>query len=344
MEIVNNTSFEVTAIPLPGQQNKPALTVIVKGTFEFGIDGTVTEAAEQIPVAFGDEFNDEEKGGSIKFESDVAPFKPKADIVLAGSAHAPGGKMVQALDVSLRVGKVRKVIRVFGDRHWNVVSSILKESPSVAQPFSSMELVYEKAFGGVDMNGGGYCKENLIGTGFYASKSKKAVKDLPLSNMEDPSNLIKKRKDCPMPAGFGFWGRAWEPRLGHLGTYDEKWRKERSPDMPDDFNFEFYNGAHPDLIVNGYLKGDEEVELKNLSPDGDVRFNLPGTTLRCEVTKYKGQDPSEFSEDSTDIEEVKFNLDTLCLDPEEGRFFLVWRGVCPLQEMAATDVKQIQVW
>ncbi len=34
-------------------------------------------------MAFGDEFNDEENGGSVKFESDVAPFKPKADIVAA---------------------------------------------------------------------------------------------------------------------------------------------------------------------------------------------------------------------------------------------------------------------
>jgi len=65
-------------------------------------------ASEQIPVAFGDEFYDEKRGDIVKFESDVAPFKPRADIVLVGKAHAPGERMVQAFDVSLRVGQIIK--------------------------------------------------------------------------------------------------------------------------------------------------------------------------------------------------------------------------------------------
>jgi len=376
VEIINNTPFEVAALPLPGPENKPSLTVIVKGSFAFETDGSVTEAEEQIPVAFGDEFNDEENGGSVKFESDVAPFKPNADIVLVGSAHTPEGQMVQGIDVSLRVGQLQKVIRVLGDRHWNVVSSWLQESASIPEPFSKMDLVYERAFGGIDMEGGGYCKENLAGKGFYAKKSKKAVKDLPLPNLEDPSNMIKSRKDCPKPVGFGFYGQAWEPRLGYLGTYDEKWKKERSPAPPEDFSFAFYNAAHPDLILDGYLKGDEEVGLRNLSPDGDVRLKLPGITVKCFVTKAlekEGSDSQSLEDEETDEmeneftdddagdeaafddfdvdedalygskEEVLLNLDTLCMIPDEKRFYLVWRGTCPMKDLDPGEIMRIEV-
>ena len=51
------------------------------------------------------------------------------------------------------------------------------------------------------------------------------------------------------------------PRVSYAGTYDEQYQKERAPDPPLDFSYAFYNGAHPDLQVEGYLRGDEEVEL-----------------------------------------------------------------------------------
>ncbi|NIQ17520.1 MAG: DUF2169 domain-containing protein, partial [Candidatus Aenigmarchaeota archaeon] len=60
---------------------------------------------------------------------------------------------------------------------------------------------------------------------------------------------------------------------------DEKWRKERSPDPPEDFSYDYYNGAHPDLQVEGYLAGDEDVELNNLTADGNVLFKLSGLRL-----------------------------------------------------------------
>lgn len=343
MELKNTTSFEAAAVPFQGPDRKPVLTLIVKGTFEFQPDGIVNPAEKQIPIAYGDEVNSEGDLASVRFESDMAPFKPKSDIILVGQAHAPEGKTVQVLDVSLRVGETSKTIRVFGDRHWEVTGTILKETPSVPKPFSSMDIVYERAFGGIDMDGGGYCRENLAGVGFYAAKKRKSIKGAPLPNIEDPRMLIKTRKDCPTPAGFGYYGRAWEPRLGYLGTYDQKWRKERAPDLPDDFKFEFYNAAHPDLQINEYLYGTETVEMKHLTPEALVRFRLPGIRLGAAVTKYSGDDSSAFTEDDTFVEDVKFNLDTLCLLPEERQFFMVWRGLCLLRDLSAEEVKMIEI-
>jgi len=396
MEILNNTPFEVEAIPCMGPEGKTVLTIIVKGTFNF-VSGQPGEAAsEQIPVAFGDEYYNESDGGSVKFESDVAPFKPRADIVLVGRAYAPKGALMRAVDVSLRVGHVRKTIRVYGDRKWQCLSRFLPDSISKPQPFSTMDLVYERAFGGIDKEGGRFCEQNLIGCGFFEKKSAKALDGAPLPNLEDPNNRIRSWKDHPKPVGFGFYGRSWMPRRGFLGTYDDKWRKERSPDPPEDFRFEYYNGAHPDLQADGFLRGDEEVEMVNLTPDGKVGFQLPGLSISCNVRKSfepleseslaepveQGEDIEyvededvfeEFDEDYLDEdleeedmydefeeddmyekfegdeepsfvdEQVKLNIDTLCLIPDEKRFYMVWRGLCPIQDLGALEVKTIEI-
>jgi hypothetical protein len=388
MEILNDSSFAIETIPCMGPEGKPVLTIIIKGTFDIISEQPGQVASEQIPVAFGDEYYNKKDGGSVKFESDVAPFKPRTDIVLVGRAHAPKGALVGALDVFLRVGPVKKNIRVYGDRQWQCSSRLLPHSISKPQPFSAMDLVYERAFGGIDKDGGGFCKQNLIGCGFFAKKSAKTLDGASLPNLEDPNHLIRSWKDHPRPVGFGFYGRAWMPRRGFLGTYDEKWRKERSPDPPEDFRFDYYNGAHPDLQVDGYLMGNEEVELVYLTPEGTIRFQLPGISISCSVSKtlelLKSELLPETEEQDEDVEdfededmyeefqaddlyedfekedtyeefeknqepdlvdeEVNLNIDTLCLIPDEKRFYMVWRGLCPINDLSALEIKEIKIW
>ena len=379
MEILNDTPFVIETIPCMGPEGKTVLTIIVKGTFDIIPNEPAAVASEQTPVVFGDEFYNEKDGGSVKFESDVAPFKPRSDIVLVGRACVPEGALVRALDVSLRVGRVRKTIRVYGDRQWQCLSRLLPDSISKPQPFATMDLVYERAFGGIDIEGGRFFKQNLIGCGFIAKKSTKTLDGASLPNLEDPNHLIRSWKDHPKPVGFGFYGRAWMPRAGFLGTYDERWRKERSPDPPEDFRFDYYNGAHPDLQVNGYLNGNEEVELVNLTPNGTIRFQPPGINISCSVSKsfelldaapsseikegdkevedfdeeyideeFEREDMYEdFEEDeepSLVDEEVNMNLDTLCLIPDKKRFYIVWRGLCSIHDLSALEVKTIEIW
>lgn len=345
MEILNDTPFVVETLPANGPGGKTVLTLIVKGTFEMHPNEPVSVAGEQIPVAFGDEFYDEKQGGSVKFESDMAPFKPRADIVLVGKAHAPGGRMVQTIDVSLKVGRVKKTIRVIGDRSWDCSGLLLPEGHSVPQPFKVMDLTYEKAFGGIDKEGGDYCRENLVGRGFIAKTSKKVTNRTLLPNLENPLQLIKSWKDHPQPAGFGFYGRAWMPRAGYLGTHDDKWRKTRSPQPPEDFRFDYYNGAHPHLQVEGYLLGNEEVELVNLTSEETLRFQLPGLLPTGTVLKsfeHIKEDPA-MKEAPPSEEEVAFHLDTLCLIPDEHLFYQVWRGLCPIRDLTALEVKKVEI-
>ena len=345
----------VEAIPFKGPDRKAFLTVVIKGTFLIPDRGPVRQADEQIPISYGDEPFDEEDGGSIKFESDLAPFKPRADVMMVGHAHAPSEKPVTGIDVSLRVNSLQKILRVFGDRTWRSGGFTSVEA-SLPLPFRKMPLIYEHAFGGIDTAGGGFCPQNLVGRGFFTRPTKKVVLGKRLPNIEDPKQPIRSPKDRPPPVGYGVYGRAWEPRSGFLGTYDDNYRKNIAPDPPPDFKYDYYNAAHPDLQLAGYLNGDEAVELVNLSPEGTMNFRLPGLNPVCRVERkfdtleayIASLDPEtvdrvRLGEALSGDEMVLLNLDTLCLMPDVKTFFLVWRGRTPVYDHTALEIDTVSI-
>ncbi len=356
MQLINKTPFESAAIPFKGPDGNAFVTIVVKGTFtlpEKGREPAVS--AQQIPVNYGDEPYDPQNGGSIKFEADVAPFKPRADIVLVGSAYAPAGESVTGIDVSLRVGGLKKVLRIYGDRQWRC--SLLNSDHAMdPKPFAKMPLVYERAYGGVDAQTGGFCRRNLVGMGYCEKLNKKAVQGKALPNIEDPACLLRKPTDHPLPAGYGFYGRAWQPRVSFMGTYDEQWRITRAPDPPADVKYDYYNAAHPDLQMNDYLAGGEAVELINLSAHGDHTFNLPTYKIACRVSRRydrlaaylqsRGAPPEEIvslQDCNQDEENFTLHLDTLCLMPDEKNFFLLWRGRAPIHDLTAFEVQSVDI-
>jgi hypothetical protein len=72
--------------------------------------------------------------------------------------------------------------------------------------------------------------------------------------------------------------RDWHPRVGYAGTYDEKWKRERAPLWPTDFDERFFCGAAPWLQAMPHLDGGEPVHLDGVHAEGPIRFVLP--TLR----------------------------------------------------------------
>ena len=86
--------------------------------------------------------------------------------------------------------------------------------------------------------------------------------------------------------------------------------------MPEDFSFAYHNAAHPDMIYDGYLEGDEKIVLHRLHPDCEtLRFFLPGYRVGLLVRYMSGA-----------MAAAKIELDTLCVETEENRAYLVWRG------------------
>ena len=354
LQITNDTSLAVATLRWPDVDTKPKLTVVVKATFVLPREGEdVRPTPKQLPV-FNNDIMTGAEPPSVRFESDLAPFKPCTDVVLVGRAYAPEGKPVTEMVAGLRVGQLRYGVAVIGDRKWQTQ---LLEKPTISytQPFLTMDLVYERAFGGFDKPAGLYCKENHVGTGFIGKRSGERVEGLKLPNLEDPRNLINAWNSRPRPAGFGFYGRSWAPRLAYAGTYDEKYMKERHPLLPADFSYRFFNGAHPDLQVGGYLRGDEEVDLLNVCTDASrLNFRLPGlmpkiTVERWEVPpeqwvqEHAGADGSLPSELPLVEEPLKPVLDTLVFVPDQGVFYEVFRAVCALSSLESMEIARVRV-
>lgn len=281
-------------------------------------------------MLFGDQYHDPEKGGSTRFEADLAPFKPRADVVLVGQAHAPLGRPVQRLEATLRIATLQRSIALFGDRYWRTDGSV--PTLSSPQPFTVMPIVYERAFGGIDTAAGGVSAANPVGRGFLL-KPPGPGRQTALPNIEHPDQLIQWWQDQPQPAGFGFYSKSWQPRVGLLGTYDERWREQRAPGPPADFRSGFFNGAHPSLQLDGYLRGDETIELINLSSEGRQRWQLPGLQVGARI---------QYRDAATAGDPLALRLDTLCLLPEQRRFYLVWRGHCALRDLTAAEIARLE--
>lgn len=336
MELENQTPFAAALLFGLGPERRPVVTVIVKATFNMPADHRkVDRASQQLPVATAAEFYGKDFQKGVRVEEDTALFKPKADIILVGKAYAPNRELVRACDTALRVGNTIKRVRVFGDRNWVFPSKLLL-APSITQPdlFSTMELSYDRAFGGIDESRGKWCENNFIGKGYAGKKTPRSLHNKPLPNLEAPENLITAWDTHPFPAGYGYWPKGAWTRAQYAGTFDDKWLKQRAPELPWNFSFSFFNAAHPDLQVEGYLRGDETVELLNLTPQGYDKFQLPGLRPVVSVTR---------SEAHSAVEEIKMNLDTLCFLTDDGIFFQIWRGVRRVQSLNCEEIEKITV-
>lgn len=314
LQFRNGTPFAGTILMMPDPDGIDSIYTVLKATFTVG--EFLGLAEEQVPITMAQQHYGEPGMTSIRVPSDVSLMKPGTDVLLVGHAYAPGGRPATEMDVSLKVGPVRKEVRVFGDRVWRLGAGWSMSRPAA---FDTMPLVWERAFGGTLVKGDDHQEEsrNPVGVGFAATRSAASEDDLWLPNLEDPSDLISSWNQAPAPACFAPIAAHWEPRRAYAGTYDERWQQERAPYLPVDFDPQFLQVAPPDQVVPGYLDGGEDVEVVGASPYGAWRFRLPAIDLSIAYV---------LDGETKDRPAV---IDTLILEPDLDRFQLVWRAVLP---------------
>ena len=76
--------------------------------------------------------------GECLYASDFADFKLHAEVLLAGTCHAPGGRPVAECPVRFSVGAWSKTLLVVGRRVWT--EKVLGPAISDPQPFTTMPL------------------------------------------------------------------------------------------------------------------------------------------------------------------------------------------------------------
>jgi hypothetical protein len=283
--------------------------VCVKGTFDIKPDGSVVPAEDQLDPLRVCEYSGEPGLSSVRYDADLVAMKPTTDVLLNGTAYAPGGRPSAHFSVSLRAGPVRKTIAVRGNREW--VGGPFGQRPSAAEPVVQLPIVYERAYGGYDRTDPDpACQRmdarNPIGRGVAAAVGRRIGQPLP--NFEYPTGNLENDG----PAGFGVIDSFWSPRRELAGTYDEKWEEHRRPLLAEDWNPRALLSAPADQRPESYFRGGEVFELINLTPNGELRFVLP----KIHFTFSTRID--------TRIEEHRARLVTVIIEPDHLRVIMVW--------------------
>jgi uncharacterized protein YjbI with pentapeptide repeats len=328
VKVFNETPFAFASIPGRVVYPQHTITLIVKGTFRLSPDGPAAPLPpeKQMPVG-GDLPYDDDPRSPLRYESDFAWFKPRADVLLVGHCHAPDGRSAQACRVTLQAGPVNKSLMVRGDRTWRR-NRLGIRGQGEPKPFNSMPLGYENSFGGPG------CGANPLGKGSPLEDISPESADPRLPNLEllEGDRIVA----AGTPAGFGPLGRTWSQRMALAGSYAKQWQKERWPWLPADFDWGFFNAAPPDQQIQGYLQGDEALYFENLHPlHSQWRSALPATRVRCFVSEHAGAGPG--------FREIRMALDTLWVDMDDPTLVLVWRGVATVATPAAEEIEDLLV-
>ena len=311
LQLENHTPFKAAIAVLPDRFGIDTLYVIVKATVS--LRPTLSLSEVQVPPTMADEYYADPATSSLRFGSEMHIGKSGTDVLVIGSAWAPDKRPVTRMQVSMSVAGRHKIIQVTGNRVWQ------DGRPSKPQPFESMPLVWERAFGGLHRRGEQVLAEgrNPVGCGFAGGRSAGDMQGLAVPNLEDPAAPLQQLGQAAVPAGMAAIAPSWLPRRAYAGTYDEQWQRARAPYLPDDFDPRFFQCAVPEFAFDRYLQGGESVQVAGVTPDGPIAFTVPDARLLVAVTVAGSTD------------EPPANLETLSIEPDENRACFTWRAAFP---------------
>ncbi len=296
-----------------------SLTIVIKGTFDL-VPGGPARLREPAAPPLGEEHAGEPLVSSVLHPDELAIFKPRADVLLRGHAYAPGAGAT-SVHVRFQLGApgagFDRRLAAIGDRSWEA------GAPGKPRPFRKMPLVFERAFGGA------FSAANPVGVGRTTDEQHRVA----LPNLEDPDHLLRSLSDEPPPVCFCGVAARWPARWSKIGTYDERYRAERWPYFPADFDWSFFQSAPPEQQLD-HLAGNEPFALFGLHPaHGVLEGRLPGLRARC-FAQLAARAGGGFHE-------VLLRLDTVAFDPDTMTLSLAWRGLLEIADEDAHEIEEL---
>lgn len=179
MEFRNRTTFPALRFASVDVQDQEHHVVVMRVTYRLQRNAIASTAARDVfdtcvidkdapPLVLADEFAGDPETSSTRQESDLAPFKPRCDVIVNAVAHAPGGVPSTQWPVRLRVSErldaaiadlrqhaladpdtwlIDKTLRVHGPRDIRLGVSGWKLG--AARETRCVAVDYERAFGGL---------------------------------------------------------------------------------------------------------------------------------------------------------------------------------------------------
>jgi len=249
--------------------------------------------------------------------------KSRGEFLAYGSAFAPGGKPVGEMLVSVALGALKKTLVVHGDRHFNAFGLI-----SAPQPFVSMPIVAQKAFGGAGS------AENPSGKGLVEIKAADGSSVLPLPNIENPAKLVLSAGDTAPPAGFRALAPESPERARHLGSFDSRWLEKTWPHLPDTTHPDYFQAAPADQRLQGFFRGDEKISITGMHPArAQMEAALPALRARCFVNRRAGGGEA--------FSEIETRAETVWLFPELACGIVLYRAMADTADEDAEDILHV---
>lgn len=321
MQVRNLTPFAQLIYANEDAQGREFDILIVKQSYHLTDGFKLQQSPEQEPLNFSDTCFGEVNVTSLRYPSDLVPYKPATDVIVIADAFGPGGKPAQGWVVSVDVGPISKRLQVSGPREWQRRRGQWRLTDP--QPVTRVPLRHELAYGGEcpgpdDTILTDEC--NPIGRGMAHPDTHPKDQPIPApqvlalgTRLLDPFRKLD-------PAGFGPVPPAWLPRRPLGGTYDDDWLENTWPHWAADYDFAFHNSAARGMKTKGFLQGGEVIRLTGLHPErAEIAFQLPGDTVIAHLVDHENQRRM-----------VRLNLDTVYIDildaaPEDCLIALTWR-------------------
>ncbi len=246
-----------------------------------------------------------------EYESPVGSLPPEdcfrrggVDLLIFGSARAPGGSPTAKVEVRFQVGDFVGGVDVYGERLWTRGFGTGLRATAPAS-FVECPLTLAYAYGGKQVWDGLEVPyvSNPEGKGFYTEAAN--ARDQPLPNIEDPRRPIKEWSDQPDPAGVGFCPRGFGPRVQRSVSFDER-------GMLNELRSGFFNEAFPDMVAPEVTPR-TVCRVYGVRDDGPLVFRVPTLPL-CALI------------DIGDAHvERHLQIDQIGVEPDLSRVFITYR-------------------
>lgn len=319
----NTTPFAAIGFEQAHRDGQDMGVLAVRARYLLDEYGHLSLAPEQELVLVDEYEGDPHKTPLLK-AADLIPFKPATDVSVIGSTYAPNGAEATEWLAGIRVGKMAHVVRASGRRHWMWHAGNWRLS--APEPATHMPMDYRLAASDESLDGEGNPEvpANPLGVKRPPRNGKEQAGALPVASIDASDDDYSDASAPRIPQGMAPVPPFWRLRQQFAGTYDDNWAANRHPQLPEDFDYRFYQSAHPEMIYPGYLAGDEVVELARMTPSGGtLRFDLPGVQP---IALYRWRDGREVT--------LLLNLDGVHIDLRNTPYFVditwrAWLPICP---------------
>jgi len=268
MDLVNKTRYSAALATTIIEEDVMMASLIIKASFaeENGRLRPLPEQNWPIGQPVKTEFGN--------FDED-SPFRKQGiDVIVLGKAYPAATGPANRASFELQVGDLRYPMDVHGDRRWVRRGNSLVASE--AEPFESIPLTWEYAYGGkcpVETGDMPY-HYNPFGRGFYLSEE--TAENGLLPNIEDPENPVKSWQDQPEPCGVAPLTRESSLRIMNSAEFDT----DANPPMLKVIKPSYYNNANPALILPELPPAGTLIRAAGVRPGGrDFAFSLPNGTF-----------------------------------------------------------------